>query len=429
MKMRAAGLGLCLVGGLLFTGGEAAALTPTPSPTPTRTPTPVPPPTFPPVEIPLGAANVAASTADGTNVAANTVDNNLGTRWSGFGDGAWIRFDIGAPRTVSQVKIAVYQGNQRRNRFDLQVSEDGATWFPVFSGQSSGTTTAEELYDVTDRRARFVRYLGHGSSTNSWNSLTEVSVFTPGAAMPACSVFPSSTSALPGETLIVTGQCANLGIPQYRLTVMDGAVEQDQANPIFTPARPAPIQVPSGSVSWTLTAARAGRVTFRLNANGEIFDPACGCFHFVNVGATSSPVTVGSPDVEITPPAARVSASGADGTNVAANVVDNDAATRWSAEGDGQWLELDLGAVQTVASVSLAVYRGNERRNLFDLQVAGEDRAWSTVWTGQSVLTAAEQAYEFPDQPARYIRYVGHGNTDPAKATWNSVTEMSVFGH
>src|SRR4029453_7837134 len=41
-----------------------------------------------PQEIPPGASAVTASTADGANVAANTVDGDLGTRWSGSGE-AW----------------------------------------------------------------------------------------------------------------------------------------------------------------------------------------------------------------------------------------------------------------------------------------------------------------------------------------------------
>ena len=132
-----------------------------------------------PVEVTPGAGGVLASIVDGTNVAGSAVDNNLSTRWSGLGDGAWIRFDLGASRTVTSVKIAVYNGTSRRNIFDLEVSADGTNWTPVLTGlQSSGTTLAEEPYDFSPpRAARFVRYLGHGSSVNSWNSLTEVSIF------------------------------------------------------------------------------------------------------------------------------------------------------------------------------------------------------------------------------------------------------------
>jgi hypothetical protein len=42
---------------------------------------------------------------------------------------------------------------------------------------SSGTTTAEESFDFPDRPARYLRYVGHGNSVNTWNSVTELSVF------------------------------------------------------------------------------------------------------------------------------------------------------------------------------------------------------------------------------------------------------------
>jgi F5/8 type C domain len=132
-----------------------------------------------PVEVTPGAGAVTASTVDGSNVPGNAVDNDLGTRWSGLGDGAWIRFDLGSTRTVTSVRIAVFNGTSRRNRFDLQVSGDGIGWTTVLPGaESSGGTLAEESYDVSPPRpARFVRYLGHGSDVSAWNSLTEVSIF------------------------------------------------------------------------------------------------------------------------------------------------------------------------------------------------------------------------------------------------------------
>ena len=128
------------------------------------------------VEVTPGAGGVTASTNDG-NVPANTVDNNLATRWSASGDGQWIRYDLGSSRTVGYVAIAVYQGNQRRNLFDLQTSSNGSSWTTIWSAESSGTTTAEQTYDFPDVQTRYLRYLGHGNSGSAWNSLTEVSIF------------------------------------------------------------------------------------------------------------------------------------------------------------------------------------------------------------------------------------------------------------
>ena len=151
--------------------------TPTPTPTPTRTPTPTPTPSGSFVEITPGAAAVVASTNDG-NLPGNTVDNNLATRWSGCGDGAWIQYDLGTTHTVSHVRIAFYSGNQRQTQFDIQTSGDGLSWQTIAPGLlSSGTTTQQETFDFTDTPARYVRYLGHGNTLNAWNSVTEVDIY------------------------------------------------------------------------------------------------------------------------------------------------------------------------------------------------------------------------------------------------------------
>jgi F5/8 type C domain len=128
------------------------------------------------MQVTPGAAGVTASTSD-ANVPANAVDKNLGTRWSGNGDGAWLQLDLGVTRRVGRVRIAVYNGTSRQNHFEIQVSTGGGVWQTVFSGSSSGTTLALENYDFTPVDARWVRYLGHGNTVNTWNSLTEVEVY------------------------------------------------------------------------------------------------------------------------------------------------------------------------------------------------------------------------------------------------------------
>src|SRR6266699_3387533 len=88
----------------------------------------------------LSVAAVVASGNDG-NVPQNTLDNNLATRWSAYGDGQWIRYDLGVVAGIDRVDIAWYLGSPVVNgpaRFDIQVSLDTVTWTTVFSGQSSG---------------------------------------------------------------------------------------------------------------------------------------------------------------------------------------------------------------------------------------------------------------------------------------------------
>jgi fibronectin type 3 domain-containing protein len=145
------------------------------------------------VEVTPPPGLVTASTNDG-NLPSRVVDNDLATRWSGNGDGAWLNLDLGGLRQVGYVKVAVYRGNQRRNRFELWLSSDGINW-NKYPQMSNGATLEEEVFDVPDQMARHVRYVGHGATMNdgastSWNSVTEVSVF-------ATTVVPNPTPTPP----------------------------------------------------------------------------------------------------------------------------------------------------------------------------------------------------------------------------------------
>ena len=82
---------------------------------------------------------------------------------------------------MCSVDISWYNGNQRVNTFDIAVSNDGTTFTTVFSGKSSGTTTAAEKYDFADTQARYVKITVTGNTQSDWVSISEISVF--GAAI------------------------------------------------------------------------------------------------------------------------------------------------------------------------------------------------------------------------------------------------------
>src|SRR2546427_588049 len=126
----------------------------------------------------LSVAAVVASGNDG-NVPQNTLDNNLATRWSVYGDGQWIRYDLGALTAIDGMNIAWYLGDSGSTHFDIQVSLDSVTWTTVFSGQSSGQTLQLETYAFPPASGRYVRIVGHGNSMNAWNSITEVVLYDP----------------------------------------------------------------------------------------------------------------------------------------------------------------------------------------------------------------------------------------------------------
>jgi poly(beta-D-mannuronate) lyase len=307
------------------------------------------------VEITPPASSVTASTNDG-NLPANAVDNNLGTRWSGNGDGAWLQLDLGTVRAVGSVRIAFFNGNLRRSRFDLQVATTSGAWSNVLTNvQSGGTTTADETFDFTDVDARWVRYLGHGNddpAKATWSSLSEVSVFE-GATLPT----PTPTST----------------------------------------ATPTPTPTPTPSPTPTMTPPPT---------------------------ATPTPTPVVT---AVKLAVSAVTASTNDG-NLPANTIDGSLATRWSGNGDGAWIQYDLGSAPAIAYVKIAVYNGNGRQNRFDLQVADSSTGpWTNVMTNALTTgtTTQLEIHDFADTAARFVRYVGHMSN---VGTFNSLTEVEVWG-
>jgi hypothetical protein len=120
---------------------------------------------------------ISADGRDGSNVPSNTIDNDLKTRWSNYGKGAWIRADLGENKTVCYVDIAWYKGSSRQNTFDVSVSFDGVSYKTIYSGKSTGKTTSFERYDFADVIARYIKITVFGNTINDWASITEMDVY------------------------------------------------------------------------------------------------------------------------------------------------------------------------------------------------------------------------------------------------------------
>jgi hypothetical protein len=112
-------------------------------------------------------------------------------------------------------------------------------------------------------------------------------------------------------------------------------------------------------------------------------------------------------------------------TNYPANTLDGNLNSRWSAQGDGEWLTYDLGRYELVTSVDIAFYLGNTRTATFAVLLSNDNLNWRTVLTNASSsgATLALQNFDFTDWPARYVRIVGHGNS---VNNFNSFTEVAI---
>jgi len=129
-------------------------------------------------EIPyLKVKEVIASSNDG-NVPGGAVDGDYETRWSAEGKKQWIRFELEEAAEVGYAGMAFYCGNERFAIFSLEVSEDGDNWEEVYSGKSLMQLDMQP-FDMKGEKAKYIRYIGMGSSANLWNSICEVKFYPP----------------------------------------------------------------------------------------------------------------------------------------------------------------------------------------------------------------------------------------------------------
>lgn len=123
-------------------------------------------------------------------------------------------------------------------------------------------------------------------------------------------------------------------------------------------------------------------------------------------------------------PVRGVVASASDG-NPASNTIDGNLATAWSAAGDRQWIQYDLGSSANVNKVAVAFHLGDRRTFRFDIQTSTDGATWTTrLGSLSSGATNALETYDLPDGSARYVRIVGHGNSVDTEI---AITEVAIY--
>ncbi|HET6640680.1 MAG TPA: discoidin domain-containing protein, partial [Nitrososphaeraceae archaeon] len=126
----------------------------------------------------LNPTMVTAIGSDDTNVPSNVIDKNLNTMWSREGADSWIQFDLGSKAKICSVDIAWYRGDMRQNIFTVSVSDDGSVFKNIFEGESNGTATGFEKYNLpSGADGKFVRITVNGNSENNRASITEITLF------------------------------------------------------------------------------------------------------------------------------------------------------------------------------------------------------------------------------------------------------------
>lgn len=120
-----------------------------------------------------------SSTPEEANFGANMLDGDLGTRWASEGVGESAIFDLGSVKDIDAFAFAYEWGDQRHYSLEIEVSEDGEYYVPVWSGVSCGYTDEYEKIELDERvKGRYVKLIGNGNTTNNWNGVREFAILT-----------------------------------------------------------------------------------------------------------------------------------------------------------------------------------------------------------------------------------------------------------
>ena len=123
---------------------------------------------------------------------------------------------------------------------------------------------------------------------------------------------------------------------------------------------------------------------------------------------------------------AQVSSEQTDEGNLRSGSYDGDPNTRWSADGDGEWMIHDLGEEQEIDAIGVALWKGAERNFDFEILMSNDGENFTPLMKQTSSGTTEEiEVYPLEQRvKARYVKYLGHGNSVNG---WNNVIELAAL--
>ncbi len=113
------------------------------------------------------------------------------------------------------------------------------------------------------------------------------------------------------------------------------------------------------------------------------------------------------------------------------NIIDGDIGTFWAAEGDNQWLEMELKEPFNIQHLKIAFQPGHKKESYFDILGSVDKVNWEPILTKTAScgFSGDLQVFKFPEAKAgegyRYVKLVGHSNSVD---NWNYISEFRIFG-
>ena len=131
----------------------------------------------------------------------------------------------------------------------------------------------------------------------------------------------------------------------------------------------------------------------------------------------------------------NINSSGLD-SKEAAEAIDRDYNTKWTENGYGVFLQVDLGKPEQVCSLDIAWFNGHERVYNFIISTSNYGTTFTDILRGVSTgITRAPENYDLLtsiDGEARFIKITVFGNTeiknnDKTSSSEASISEIKVF--
>ena len=398
---------------------------------------------------PLPVSAITASGSDTLNPPSHAIDQNINTRWSNLGLGSWIQTDLGQESVICSLGINWHRGDERINSFVISISKDGKSFTNVYSGKSDGTSLSEQIYNFEAKAGRYIRVTVTGNTQNNWVSISEIKIYGYKANSDSCVVSQISK---------VTASSSQAGFPSTN------AVDNN-ANTIWSNYGVGSwIQLDLGTsknicsvdIAWYKGNQRQNNFEISTSLDGKSYKTILSSkssgkslsyenYVFVdslvryvkitvNGNTQNNYASIADTKVEVSSnqsqnqcvdtPIQNVKTSGSQAGFPGSNTLDDNLDTRWSNNGVGSWIQLDLGTSKNICSVNIAWYKGNERQNNFIISASNDGEKFSEILnTKSSGSTVNAEKYNVADTNARYLKITINGNTQNSYA---SITEIAI---
>lgn len=112
--------------------------------------------------------------------------------------------------------------------------------------------------------------------------------------------------------------------------------------------------------------------------------------------------------------------------NSIANLYDGNLSTRWSAQQAGTAMMITLDKPKKLGCIAVAIVNDDGRRQSFDVAVSSDGKTYTHVGRFiSSGVTPEMEYYDLKNTEAQYVKITWNASTT---STWNSVTELRLYG-